>query len=96
MPDKNFASGISDKSGAEWLTAGPGEHFCVRIPAAAAEGAYSLTEMVLSPGSSTPLHVHAKEDEYIEALIPSNASGGKRPRCFSLAELAERPSMASQ
>ncbi|HTF70719.1 MAG TPA: hypothetical protein VK638_49420, partial [Edaphobacter sp.] len=31
-----------------------------------------------------------------EALIPSNASGRKRPRCFSLAELAERPSMASQ
>jgi mannose-6-phosphate isomerase-like protein (cupin superfamily) len=68
LTDKNFASDISEKSGAEWLTAGPGEHFCVRIPAAATDGAYSVTEMVLSPGSSTPLHVHAKEDEYILVL----------------------------
>lgn len=66
--DKSFAMGLSEKSGVEWLTAGPGEHYCIRIPVAATDGAYSVTEMVLSPGSSTPLHVHAKEDEYILVL----------------------------
>jgi quercetin dioxygenase-like cupin family protein len=67
LTDKNFAMALSEKSGVEWLTAGPGEHY-IRIPAAATDGAYSMTEMVLSPGSSTPLHVHAKEDEYILVL----------------------------
>ena len=54
--------------GAEWLTARPGERFCVRVPAAATDGAYSVVEIVADPGDSTPLHVHEREDEYLLVL----------------------------
>jgi quercetin dioxygenase-like cupin family protein len=53
---------------AKWLTARPGERFCVRVPAAATDGAYSIVEIVADPGDSTPLHVHEKEDEYLLVL----------------------------
>jgi quercetin dioxygenase-like cupin family protein len=48
----------------DWLTARPGERFCIRVSAASTGGTYSVTEIVSSPGDSTPLHVHRKEDEY--------------------------------
>ena len=52
----------------EWLHARPGEHFCIRIPASATGGAYSVTEVVSSPGDSTPIHVHANEDEILHVV----------------------------
>jgi mannose-6-phosphate isomerase-like protein (cupin superfamily) len=54
--------------GAQWLTARPGERFCIRVPAAATNGAYSVTEIVSSPGDSTSLHRHEREDEYVLVL----------------------------
>jgi quercetin dioxygenase-like cupin family protein len=51
-----------------WFTARPGERFCVRVPAASTGGIYSVIEIVSSPGDSTPLHVHHKEDEYAIVL----------------------------
>jgi quercetin dioxygenase-like cupin family protein len=47
----------------DWFTARPGELFCIRVAAASTGGTYSVTEIVSSPGDSTPLHVHRKEDE---------------------------------
>ena len=49
----------------EWLQARPGERFLIRIPASATDGLYSITEIVASPGDSTPVHVHQKEDEHL-------------------------------
>jgi quercetin dioxygenase-like cupin family protein len=51
-----------------WLTARPGERFCIRVSAASTAGRYSATEIVSSPGDSTPLHVHTREDEYAFVL----------------------------
>jgi quercetin dioxygenase-like cupin family protein len=52
----------------DWLTARPGELFCIRISAASTGRRYSVTEVVSRPGDSTPLHVHTKEDEYAIVL----------------------------
>jgi quercetin dioxygenase-like cupin family protein len=52
----------------DWLTARPGELFCIRVSSASTGGMYSVTEIVASPGDSTPLHVHTKEDEYAIVL----------------------------
>jgi quercetin dioxygenase-like cupin family protein len=49
----------------EWLQARPGERFSIRIPALATNGCYSVTEILSSPGDSTPVHLHEKEDEHI-------------------------------
>jgi quercetin dioxygenase-like cupin family protein len=49
----------------EWLQSRPGERFSIRIPASATNGSYSVTEIVSSPGDSTPVHIHANEDEHI-------------------------------
>jgi mannose-6-phosphate isomerase-like protein (cupin superfamily) len=49
----------------EWLQARPGEYFLIRIPSSATNGSYSVTEIVSSPGDSTPVHLHEKEDEHI-------------------------------
>jgi quercetin dioxygenase-like cupin family protein len=71
LTDKSVAIDVSEKDGnkgTEWLTARPGERFCIRVPAKATDGAYSVTEIVSSPGDSTPLHVHEKEDEYVLVL----------------------------
>ena len=71
MTNQNSAVGILETTGTdggEWLTARPGERFCVRVPAAATGGAYSVVEIVADPGDSTPLHVHEKEDEYLLVL----------------------------
>lgn len=58
----------TQETGSKWLTTRPGEHVCIRVPAAATHGAYSVTEIIGDPGDSTPLHVHEKEDEYLLVL----------------------------
>jgi len=47
---------IEELSG-EWLQKTPGEGFKIRIPASATSGFYPVTEIVLSPGDSTPVHL---------------------------------------
>jgi mannose-6-phosphate isomerase-like protein (cupin superfamily) len=59
--EHEFHNEVSD----EWLQARPGERFLIRIPAAATNGFYSVTEILSSPGDSTPVHVHEKEDEHV-------------------------------
>jgi quercetin dioxygenase-like cupin family protein len=51
-----------------WKVARPGEEYCIRVRAAETDGAYSVVEIVSSPGDSTSLHVHSKEDEYVLVL----------------------------
>lgn len=52
----------------EWLSARPGENFCIRVPATMTRGMYSVVEFILSPGDSGPLHYHEKEDQYVVVL----------------------------
>jgi quercetin dioxygenase-like cupin family protein len=59
---------IDNESSGEWLQARPGERFSIRIPAAATNGGYSVTEIVSSPSDSTPVHLHENEDEHILVL----------------------------
>jgi mannose-6-phosphate isomerase-like protein (cupin superfamily) len=40
------------------------ERLSIRIPASATDGCYSVTEILSSPGDSTPVHLHEKEDEH--------------------------------
>jgi mannose-6-phosphate isomerase-like protein (cupin superfamily) len=54
-----------DELNSEWFQPRPGERFLIRIPAAATNGAYSVTEILSWPGDSTPVHIHEKEDEHI-------------------------------
>jgi len=61
----NKAKQNIDELSTEWLQARPGERFLIRIPASATDGLYSITEIVASPGDSTPVHVHRKEDEHL-------------------------------
>jgi len=61
-------SEIDNKQTGEWLRARPGEQFLIRVPASATNGSYSLTEILSSPGDSTPVHRHTKEDEHILVL----------------------------
>jgi mannose-6-phosphate isomerase-like protein (cupin superfamily) len=49
----------------EWLQSRPGERFSIRIPSSATNGRYSITEILSSPGDSTPVHLHEREDEHI-------------------------------
>lgn len=56
---------IDNQLDGEWLQARPGEYFLIRIPASATNNSYSVTEIISSPGDSTPVHVHEKEDEHI-------------------------------
>jgi quercetin dioxygenase-like cupin family protein len=59
------AHAIDNALSGEWLRARPGERFSIRIPASATNGCYSVTEILSSPGDSTPVHLHEKEDEHI-------------------------------
>jgi quercetin dioxygenase-like cupin family protein len=59
---------ISNQLDGEWLQARPGEYFLIRIPSSATNGSYSVTEIVSSPGDSTPVHLHEKEDEHMLVL----------------------------
>ncbi len=54
----------SRKDTREWLQTRPGERTWISIPATETNGAYSVVEIVSSPGDSTPLHVHQNEDEH--------------------------------
>jgi mannose-6-phosphate isomerase-like protein (cupin superfamily) len=56
---------ISHKEKGEWLQTRPGERCLIRVSAMDTNGAYSVVEIVSSPGDSTPLHVHQNEDEHI-------------------------------
>lgn len=53
---------------ANWLQTRPGERCLIRVPAADANGAYSLVEIVSAPGDGTPLHMHQNEDEHLIVL----------------------------
>ena len=64
----NKAKQNIDELSTEWLQARPGERFLIRIPASATDGLYSITEIVASPGDSTPVHVHRKEDEHLSFI----------------------------
>ena len=57
-------TGNNELSG-EWLQSRPGERFSIRVPASATNGNYSVTEILSSPGDSTPAHLHENEDEHI-------------------------------
>ena len=59
------AHAIDNELSTEWLQSRPGERFSIRIPASATNGCYSATEILSSPGDSTPVHLHEKEDEHI-------------------------------
>src|SRR5258706_13349648 len=59
------ATPISREDRAEWLQTRPGERCLIRVAAADTNGAYSVVEIVSSPGDSTPMHVHQNEDEHI-------------------------------
>src|SRR5467141_2789528 len=56
---------IDNELSGEWLQSRPGERFSIRIPASATNGSYSVTEILSSPGDSTPVHLHENEDEHI-------------------------------
>jgi quercetin dioxygenase-like cupin family protein len=59
---------IGNELSHEWLQSRPGELFSIRIPASVTNGSYSVTEILSSPGDSTPVHLHEKEDEHILVL----------------------------
>ena len=59
---------INIEPSGEWLQSRPGERFSIRIPASATNGAYSVTEILSSPGDSTPVHLHENEDEHVLVL----------------------------
>jgi mannose-6-phosphate isomerase-like protein (cupin superfamily) len=52
----------------EWLQTRPGERCIIRVAAAETGGAYSVVEIVSSPGDSTPMHIHQNEDEYFVVI----------------------------
>ena len=52
----------------EWLQTRPEEQCLIRVSAADTNGAYSIVEIVSSPGDSTSMHVHRNEDECIFVL----------------------------
>ena len=54
----------SHEDDGEWLQTRPGERCCIRVAAAA----YSVVEIVSSPGDSTPMHIHRNEDEHFIVL----------------------------
>jgi quercetin dioxygenase-like cupin family protein len=58
----------SHQGDGEWLQTRPGERCNIRVPAAATGGAYSVVEIVSSPGDSTPMHIHPNEDEHLVIL----------------------------
>ena len=58
----------TDMQDQEWLQARAGERFCIRIPAAKTNGVYSVTEFLVQPDDSTPVHLHKNEDEHVLVL----------------------------
>jgi len=51
---------IDNEPSGEWLQSRRGERFSIRIPASATNGSDSVTEILSSPGDSTPVHLHEK------------------------------------
>ena len=58
-------SSITHGDNGEWLQTRPGERCLIRVSAMDTNGAYSVVEILSSPGDGTPLHVHQNEDEHI-------------------------------
>jgi quercetin dioxygenase-like cupin family protein len=52
----------------EWLQTRPGERCIIRVAAEQTQRAYSVVEIISSPGDSTPRHLHENEDEHILVL----------------------------
>jgi mannose-6-phosphate isomerase-like protein (cupin superfamily) len=59
------ADPISPEDRGDWLQTRPSERCFIRVSAAETNGAYSVVEIVWSPGDGTPMHVHQNEDEHI-------------------------------
>jgi quercetin dioxygenase-like cupin family protein len=59
---------IENRLQSGWLEAAPGEHFLIHVPGWETNNLYSLTEFLSSPGSSTPIHLHEREDEHLLVL----------------------------
>ncbi len=57
---------IADES--RWLPTRPGERCLIRVGAEETNGAYSVVEIVASPGYSTSMHLHRNEDEHVLVL----------------------------
>ena len=57
---------IADES--RWLPTRPGERCLIRVGAEVTNGAYSVVEIVASPGYSTSMHLHRNEDEHVLVL----------------------------
>jgi hypothetical protein len=71
---------IDSQLSGEWLQARPGERFSIRIPALATDGSYSVTEILSSPGDSTPVHLHEKRTSRSSSWRERHAScTGIRP-----------------
>jgi len=68
---------IDNELSGEWLQSRPGERFSIRVPASATNGSYSVTEILSSPGDSTPVHLHENEDEHI-LVVEGTARGPVR------------------
>ncbi|MBB3458298.1 mannose-6-phosphate isomerase-like protein (cupin superfamily) [Rhizobium sp. BK313] len=64
QPTISDAESIDRNGGDGWLETRPGERCKIRVSAADTQGAYSVVEIVSSPGDSTPMHVHENEDEH--------------------------------
>jgi quercetin dioxygenase-like cupin family protein len=52
----------------EWLNSRTGERICIRVSGRETAGAYSVTEIVSSPGDGTRIHIHHNEDEHFFIL----------------------------
>jgi quercetin dioxygenase-like cupin family protein len=59
---------IDNNTDEEWLYSRPGERFLIRVPSEATNGSYSITEIISSPGDSTPVHLHDNEEEHFLIL----------------------------
>src|ERR1700722_3834377 len=59
---------IENESKGQWLEAAPGEYFLIHVPGSETNNSYSVTEFLSSPGSSTSIHLHEREDEYLLVL----------------------------
>jgi mannose-6-phosphate isomerase-like protein (cupin superfamily) len=52
----------------EWLNSRAGERICIRVSGSQTASAYSVTEIVSSPGDGTRVHIHHNEDEHFFIL----------------------------
>jgi mannose-6-phosphate isomerase-like protein (cupin superfamily) len=63
-PVGSDARASSHADSREWLQTRPGECSWISVPAKETNGAYSVVEIISSPGDSTPMHVHQNEEEH--------------------------------